>query len=101
MRGTRLHRRGQPVRVALRGKGVVEFGDIRDAHNGRREVATRGSFADELIKQPARTRKVRCGARRHDRSGHQMGAWMKADEVDPMKLWHRTFPAPSYSFPAN
>ena len=79
----------------------MDFGHTGDAHDGRRKVAGRSLLADELIEQPAEAREVVAGARRHDRSGHQMGGRMKADEVNPRKLCHHAVPALSYSFPAN
>jgi hypothetical protein len=73
MRGIRVHQRGQPIRTSLSGKAAVDFGDIRDAHIGRRKVAARDLFADELIEQPAQTREVRRVARWQDSGGHEMG----------------------------
>ena len=77
----------------------MDFGHTGDAHDGRGKVAARSLLADELIEQPAEAREVMAGARRHDRSGDQMGGRMKADEVNPGKLWHPA--ALSYSRPAN
>jgi hypothetical protein len=72
MRGIRVHQRGQPIRTGLSGKAAVDFGDIRDAHNGRREVAALDLFADELIEQLRR--RERWGALRVGMTvaGHEM-----------------------------
>ena len=88
-RRARPDQRGEPIRIGVGGKAAMDFCHTGDAHDSRRKFAGWRLLADEPIEQPAEAREVVAGARWHDRSGHQMGGRMKADEVDPRTLRHR------------